>query len=138
MRRPTGLLALGAAGLLVGRYAGPLYQRWQTAKPVQIADNSRYFAGHDARPLLFGTGTCPYCARTRDLFARLGVSFREQRIDTSSEARELYATLEAPGVPVILIGNRRIFGFREDQLRDALADARLLPVASPIRTSDPP
>ena len=52
------------------------------------------------RVLLFSAGRCAYCARTR-------------------------ALLRARGVPVLLIGSRRIDGFQPDAIRQALRQAGL-------------
>lgn len=113
--------AFVAAGLWLGANGHSLYQRWWVGAPPAIADNSAYFRGESAPVLLFGTATCPWCARTRELLAQLHVPYREHRIDASAEAMQLYRSLNAPGVPVVLVGDRRFYGYDEVAIRAAVA-----------------
>ena len=108
-------------GRWVGEQAAYVYLLWHPQAGFEQADNRAYFASAEPQVVMFGTGSCPYCAQTRELFARLGVSYREHRIDASEDARRLYAGLGVQTVPVTMIGDRRIYGYREDVLRDALA-----------------
>ena len=95
------------------------------AEPMPVrrgVDNAAYIpAGTQA--VMFGTRTCTWCAKTRDLFDRLGVAYVEHHIDESSDARALLRTIDASGsVPLILIGDTRILGFNETAIRAALRD----------------
>jgi glutaredoxin len=76
-------------------------------------------AGSDV--LVFTESGCPWCARIRQLLAEKSIEYREYAIDRDAEAMALYADLGEAGVPVLLIGTRRIVGFREDAILDALA-----------------
>ena len=125
-----GVMAF-VAGRWIGVQAADLYARWFPQPGFEQADNRAYFASVSEPVLLFGTESCPYCTQTRALFEQLGVSYREFRIDASDQARRLYAGLGAQGVPVTLIGDRRIYGYREDVLRESLAELS-------SRTSDVP
>lgn len=107
-------------GVWLGMTGTPVLQTWWTPPPPELADNSAYFRGETVAVVMFGTETCPWCAKTRSLLRRLKVPYREHRIDASPDSMALYRTLNAGGVPVVLVGQRRIYGFDEAKLRSAL------------------
>jgi len=119
------LLALPAACLALGVLAGPqiraTYDRLFPAPAFTTGDFSLLQRESDAPVVLFSTSTCPYCREVRDLFVRLNVRYRDFVIDDSAEARQRFDRLGGRAVPLLLIGDRRIVGFREATIRDALA-----------------
>ena len=81
--------------------------------------------GKGPRVLLFSAGRCPHCASTRALLRAQGVSFQELDVGRSAGAAARFRQLRARGVPVLLIGSRRIDGFQPDAIRQALRQAGL-------------
>ncbi len=77
------------------------------------------------RVLLFSAGRCAYCARTRALLRAQGVPYQELDVGRSAGAAARFRRLGARGVPVLLIGSRRIDGFQPDAIRQALRQAGL-------------
>jgi glutaredoxin len=72
---------------------------------------------------MYATSWCPYCAKARAYFARRNIAYVEVDIEKSREGRAEYDKLGARGVPVILVGARRMNGFSEARLSQLLADA---------------
>jgi glutaredoxin len=122
--RGAALLSLCIlGGSWLGMNGARRLQAWWTPPPPEVADNAAYFRGETVAVVMFGTATCPWCAKTRELLQRLKVPYREHRIDASPESMALYRTLNAGGVPVVLVGTRRVYGFDEAKLRAAVEGA---------------
>jgi glutaredoxin len=73
---------------------------------------------------MFSTSWCPHCKRAKAYFAQKGVSYREVDIEASDEGRREFGEYGGKGVPLIIVGERRMRGF------DAAAMDRLLASAS--------
>ncbi|WP_028102181.1 glutaredoxin family protein [Pseudoduganella violaceinigra] len=87
-------------------------------------DYSAYLQEHKAKVVLYGTETCPYCAKTRDYFKQNGIAYVDLDAGKPGPAREEFAKLGGGGVPLLLIGDRRIDGFIPAAINAALkADA---------------
>jgi glutaredoxin len=69
--------------------------------------------------VMFSTERCGYCKKARRYFNERGIVFTEKKIDSDKEAWNEYQQLNATGVPVILVGRKRMDGFSQgtfDQL----------------------
>ena len=62
---------------------------------------------------MYSTDWCGYCKKARKYFGRNGISFTDYDIEKDAEARKRYQEIGAAGVPVILVGNKRMNGFSE-------------------------
>jgi glutaredoxin len=122
LRFPLGL----AACLALGYYATPMtvgiWRDWFPPPEFTVADNRAFFVDAGAEVVLFSDSQCPWCRKTREYLQAHDVRFREYFVDTSPEAMERYARLdiEVVAVPVLLIGERRIVGYREAAFGEAL------------------
>lgn len=63
--------------------------------------------------IMYSTEWCPYCTKARRYFKRNKIPFREYDVETTKKGRRDYKALRARGVPVILIGHKRMNGFSE-------------------------
>jgi glutaredoxin-like protein NrdH len=77
---------------------------------------------------LFALSTCPWCKKTKKLFDELGVEYSFVDVDllAGNERTEAMNTVRkwnpAGSFPTIVLNNAKcIVGFREDELREALA-----------------
>jgi glutaredoxin len=61
--------------------------------------------------IMYSTSWCGYCQKARQHFTRKNIPFREYDIEKSKKAAREYKKLNGRGVPVILIGKRRMNGF---------------------------
>ncbi len=80
-------------------------------------------AAEKARVTLYGNQSCGYCRRARAYLNERNVPFRDLDVDEDPAAREDYRRLNGRGVPVILVGNRRMNGFDQVYLEQLLQDA---------------
>ena len=79
-----------------------------------------YFPNAQAKVVLYGTDWCGYCAKTRAYFKENKIEFVDLDIEKSPEAKKAHDALGGGGVPVVLIGNRKIQGFNAGALEAAL------------------
>lgn len=68
-------------------------------------------AGASGRVVMYATSWCPYCRKARNYFRDNGIPFTEYDIEKNAQARREYDALGARGVPVILVGKKRMNGF---------------------------
>lgn len=67
--------------------------------------------------VMYSAQWCGYCRKARDYFRSNGVAFRERDVEMDSAARADYERLGGTGLPLILVGDRRLDGFSEDGFR---------------------
>lgn len=117
-------LLLIPAFFAVGLSLGPkLTSAYRTAfPPAQYAtgDHTALYAKAGNEVVMYATTTCPYCAKVRDLLTAEGVKYTEYQIDKSEAANAEFIAKGGIGVPLLYIGERRIDGFREPVIREAL------------------
>ncbi len=75
--------------------------------------------------VIFSMSTCSYCGDARAFLDRQHVRYTDFIIDRSADAKDRFRALGGGGVPLLLIGDRAVRGFREDEIRQALAAARI-------------
>ena len=61
--------------------------------------------------LMYSTSWCGYCKKARNYFASKQITYTDYDIEKDATARQAYNKLGAKGVPVILVGSRRMNGF---------------------------
>jgi glutaredoxin len=71
-------------------------------------------SGNESRSktvIMYSTSWCGYCKKARKHFERNKIPYQEYDIERSKKAALEYKRLNGRGVPVILIGKRRMNGF---------------------------
>ncbi|HEX5057516.1 MAG TPA: glutaredoxin family protein [Gammaproteobacteria bacterium] len=63
------------------------------------------------RVVMYSAEWCGVCKRAKQYFAEKHISYTDYDIDTNPKGKADYEKLDARGVPVILVGNRRMNGF---------------------------
>jgi mycoredoxin len=126
--RNLGWLLAIPACFVVGLSAGPgLHAAYRELFPPEqftTGDYSALYAKAGSEVVLYATSACPYCAKARKLLAERGVKYTEYRIDKSESANADFIAKKGVGVPLLYIGGRRIDGFRENAIREALRELR--------------
>jgi len=61
--------------------------------------------------IMYSTRWCPYCKKAREYFRRHKFSYVEYDIESSATNLEKFRALNGNGVPLILVGDRRMQGF---------------------------
>ncbi|PNS09833.1 glutaredoxin family protein [Solilutibacter silvestris] len=114
-----------AAGLWLGPLARVAYERAFPLPLYITGDYSDVYSKSNAQVVIFSTSTCPHCRDAKRLLGALGVTYRDFVIDQDSDAKGRFKVLNGDGVPLLFIGDRRILGFREGVIRDALKNAHI-------------
>jgi len=63
--------------------------------------------------VMYSTSWCGYCKKARKYFNRKKIPYTEYDIEKNARAKSQYKKLGAKGVPVILVGKKRMNGFSE-------------------------
>jgi len=63
--------------------------------------------------VMYSASWCGVCKKAKKYFRRNGISFKEYDIEKSKKAKRKYKKLGATGVPVIIVGRKRMNGFSE-------------------------
>lgn len=117
--KTLGLYALIlAAGLAVGVAVAKVPALFK--KDFVQGDYSAYLTQHKAQVVLYGTQTCPFCAKARAYFKEKGIAYADLDVGTPGESREEFKKLGGRSVPLLLIGDRRIDGFNASVIKAAL------------------
>jgi glutaredoxin len=61
--------------------------------------------------VMYSASWCGVCKKVRRYFEQKGIRFTECDVETNAKGKSDYRQLGAKGVPVILVGNRRMNGF---------------------------
>jgi glutaredoxin len=61
--------------------------------------------------VMYSTSWCGYCRKARNYMKSKNIPFQEYDIEKSAKARRDYNKLNGRGVPVLLIGDKRMNGF---------------------------
>jgi glutaredoxin len=75
-------------------------------------DNVEFYQGSESnRVTMHATSWCGYCSKARSYFKAQGISYIEYDIEKDERAKRMYDLLGGKGVPVILVGKKRMNGF---------------------------
>jgi len=67
--------------------------------------------GRNKRVVMYSTTWCGYCKKARQYFEKKSIPYTEYDIDKDKRAKKQYNKMGATGVPVILVGKKRMNGF---------------------------
>lgn len=79
-----------------------------------------YFPDNKVKVVLYGTDWCQFCAKTRAYLTEHHIPFTDLDIEKSPLAKQQHAALGGGGVPVLLVGNRKIQGFNSGAIEAAV------------------
>lgn len=63
--------------------------------------------------VMYSTAWCGFCKKARKFFRAKGIAFKEYDVENSAKGRQDYKRLNGRGVPIILVGKKRMNGFSE-------------------------
>ena len=66
--------------------------------------------------VMYSTSHCPACKMAKQYFAQKGVSYQEIDVETSADGRAAFQKLGGRGVPLIMVGDKRVEGFSAQAL----------------------
>ena len=105
--RPPPEAAAHPVEIKLNSYSGPpivtIYQDYQRAN-----------AAGGKRVTIYTATWCGICKQATAYFRSRNIPFREFDVEKSAKGRKDFQRLGGRGVPVILVGDRRMNGFRKD------------------------
>lgn len=118
----NGILLI--AIVIAGITAVSLVRHWSRATTadgfaVRTADGRKAVA-------IFTTDSCTYCAAAKQFLAGKKVAYTEFNLDRSEKARQVFGMLNGRGVPLIIVGERRLVGFDAGMLGRVLREEGIL------------
>ncbi|MGD8913885.1 MAG: glutaredoxin family protein [Candidatus Thiodiazotropha sp.] len=76
-------------------------------------------SGYSAeKVVMYSTKRCGYCKKARQYFKRNAIPYVEYDVETSQKGKRDYKEMGGTGVPIILVGQRRMNGFSEARFRE--------------------
>jgi glutaredoxin len=107
-----------AGGLGIGHY---IPQVVRMLKPSYSEGNfAAYYPNAQTQVVVYGTATCPFCAKTRAYLKERNIAFGDFDVDKTDKGKRDFGQLGGESVPVILIGNRKLVGFNQKAIDAAL------------------
>lgn len=89
--------------------------------PSEVELMAADFAQRHTEPVvLYATSWCGYCAKARALFEEQGIAYYEYDIEESAVGEEQYNQLGGSGVPLMIVNNQVIQGFKKKRILRAL------------------
>lgn len=71
----------------------------------------------DKKVIVFTTPTCSYCSSVKSFLRKHKIRFKEVDISRDdAAARDMVRRTGQMGVPVVLVNNRPVVGFKKDEL----------------------
>ncbi len=99
-----------------------LLQNRQSVGALLIGDIA--YDGAAAGPVeLYSTSWCGFCRDTREFLADRDIPYVEYDVEASQAARQRFQALGGVGVPLLVVGDRTVSGYRPFAFRDALESA---------------
>lgn len=88
----------------------------EAVRKVTIRDNSvssmaSYDESENKDVVMYSASWCGICKKARAYFEDQGIDYNEYDIDKDPQGKREYTQLGGRGVPVILVGNKRMDGF---------------------------
>ena len=80
-------------------------------------ENNDLEVGSNREVVLYSAVWCGYCTKARNYFKANNIPYKEYDVEKSQKGKRDYKKLKAKGVPVILVGERRLNGFSETSFR---------------------
>jgi len=76
--------------------------------------------GGGKQVIMYTTSRCPACKVAKQYMAQKGIPYQEIDVETSREGMEAFQKLGGRGVPLIMVGNKRMEGFNSQELERML------------------
>ncbi|MGB5833417.1 MAG: glutaredoxin family protein [Thiohalocapsa sp.] len=131
---------LFSAGLVAASNAVPEIYRWvdengqvnfsdnrstsHSSEAVKLRINTYESVSYDLstvdigkKVVMYSANWCGICTKARRYFEENGIEFTEYDVEESTKGKSDYQDMRANGVPVILVGKRRMNGFSVEGFR---------------------
>jgi glutaredoxin len=135
LRKSTAEQMMGEAKKFANKVTRPRIAITRMTKPETAAPS----VTTDGKVVLYSASWCPYCDKARAYFQRNGVAFNEYDTEKNAKGRRDYEAMNGDGIPIILVSNHKIVGWkqREFERHYGQAEAVLQAEAAPAPVPAP-
>jgi glutaredoxin len=133
LKKSSAEQMLGEARKYTDRVTRPRIAVTKVIKQEKIAPA----LGADGRVVLYSAAWCPFCDKARAYFQRTGVPFDEHDTEKSAKGRRDYEAMNGDGIPIVLVNNHKIVGWKQREFErhygqaEAILQAEVAPVSAP-------
>ncbi len=78
---------------------------------IAVLGDTQVQQGEAKKVVMYSTENCGYCKKAKAYFNASKISFTERDINKSAAAKRQWKNLNGTGVPLILVGERKMRGF---------------------------
>lgn len=97
-----------------------------TSAAVDIRPNSvagpTYTDTGQKSVVMYSAKWCGICSKARAFFEGRGIEYEEYDIDTDEKGKRDFAEMKGRGVPIILVGDKRLRGFSPERFQDLFSE----------------
>ena len=80
---------------------------------TSVSYDTSIFEATPDKVIMYSTSWCGYCKKARKYFEANSIPYTEYDIEKNRSAKRRYDLMNAKGIPVILVGKKRMNGFSE-------------------------
>jgi glutaredoxin len=91
----------------INSYSSPSY----TPDILSSGDKQNPIAGTSHKVTIYSTSWCGVCQKAKAYFKTHHISYTEYDVEQTSKGRQDFQNMKGRGVPIILVGNKRMNGF---------------------------
>ncbi len=92
--------------------------RKMDANDIAVLGNESEPPGQTKKVIMYSTESCSYCKKAKAYFEINDIRFTERDINKSASAKRQWKKLKGTGVPLILVGKRKMRGFSISSFED--------------------
>jgi len=93
----------------INTYSSPSY----SSDIFTSNNNKKSNAGSSRKVTLYSTTWCGVCKKAKAYFKQNRISYTEYDVENSNKGKQDYQKMNGKGVPIILVGNKRLNGFSQ-------------------------
>ncbi len=116
---PNKNAAAKAVKVEINTYTNVSYESVESDNLDKSADNNA--APIAKKVIMYSTSWCGYCKKARKYFIEKNINFVDYDIERDKNAKRAYDAMGAKGVPVILVGKKRMNGFSVEGFNNLLS-----------------
>lgn len=95
--------------LKINTYSSPSYSQ----DIFSSDDNEKPSSRSNRKVTMYSTTWCGVCQKAKAYFRQNRISFTEYDVENSTKGKQDFQKMNGKGVPIILVGNKRLNGFSQ-------------------------
>lgn len=105
--RPPNTVQSEPVTVKINTYSSPSY----SPDILSFDDEQKPFPQSSHKVTIYSTSWCGVCQKAKAYFKSHYISYTEYDVETTARGKADFQQMQGKGVPIILVGNRRLNGF---------------------------